>query len=191
MAIPAQDADGHIFNSAALGLGNASQIVSRRIVEPDETFRIAGADRKLFHVHVRRVQQTSACSRSEDRQRTGGVGSADGRAFQRIDRDVELRPSPGTDGFTDIEHGSRIAFSLANDDGTRHRHGLELPPHRVDCGLVCRFLVATASPRRRRQRRRLGRPKKIIQEPVHDAWCRAGHAAPRAVRTPRSERSRN
>ena len=55
------------------------------------SFGIAGADRDLVHIDVGRVEQPALLGDREHRERVGPGLGADRRAFERIERDVDLR----------------------------------------------------------------------------------------------------
>jgi hypothetical protein len=59
--------------------------------EIDDPFGIAGADRELVHVDVGRVEQAAFLGAGEHGERVGAGLGGDGGAFQRIERDVDLR----------------------------------------------------------------------------------------------------
>ena len=75
----------------ALGLGERADVFLRRRVEIDDALRIARADGDLVHVDVGRVEQRAAFGHRHGGDRARHVLGAERGAFERIDRDVDLR----------------------------------------------------------------------------------------------------
>ena len=91
VARPVEDQRGDLGRLHALGLGEIADVLFGRRVEIDDALRIAGADRDLVHVDVGRVQQRAALGHGHGGDRARHVLGAQRRAFERIDRDVDLR----------------------------------------------------------------------------------------------------
>ena len=74
-----------------------------------------------------------------------GLGG-DGRAFKRIECDIDLRPLAGgaADLFADIEHRRLVALAFTDDDGTVHVEFVESLAHRFDRRVIRGFLVTAA-----------------------------------------------
>ena len=120
------------------------------------SFGIARADRDLVHIDVGRVEQRAAFRHRHGGDRARHVLGAQRRAFERIDRDVDLRPGFRADLLADEQHRRFVALALADHDRAVDRQLVELAPHGVDGGLVGGLLVAVAAQPRRRHRRAFG-----------------------------------
>ena len=140
----------------ALGLGEIADVLLRRRVEIDHALGIAGADRDLVHVDVGRVEQRAALGHRHGGDRARHVLGAQRRAFERIDRDIDLRPGLAPDLLADEQHRRLVALALADHHGAVDRQLVELAPHGVDRRLVGRLLVAAAAQARGRDRGALG-----------------------------------
>ncbi|MGY2935723.1 hypothetical protein ACVWZ6_005325 [Bradyrhizobium sp. GM6.1] len=101
------------------------------------------------------MQQSTAVGHRHGGDRARHVLGAQRGAFERVDRDVDLRAGVHADLLADEEHRRLVAFALADDDGALDRELVELAPHRVHRGLVGRLLVAVPAQTRRRHRRPL------------------------------------
>ena len=130
------------------------------LVEVDHAVRIAGADRELVHIDVGRVEQVALLGDGEHGQRVGAGLGGDRRALQRIERDVDARAGAlrGADLLADIEHRRLVALALADHHRAVHLERVQRRAHRLDRGMVGRFLVAAADQLRGGDRRRLGDP---------------------------------
>ena len=84
------------------------------------------------------------------------VLGAQRRAFQRIDRDVDLEAALGADLFADEQHRRLVQLALADHDSTVDRQIVELAAHGVDGGLIGGLFFAAATQPRRIDRRALG-----------------------------------
>ena len=139
-----ENADVDLFRLHALGLGQRVDVLDGRRIQIDDAVGIARPDRDLVHVAVRRVQQRRRARqwRQNGDGEFGRFFAAHGRAFQRVERDVDLRPVLGADLLADVEHRRLVALALADDDGAVDRQAVQFAPHGVDGGLVGRLLVA-------------------------------------------------
>ena len=108
--------------------------------------RIAGADRKLFHIDIRCVQEVALFSNREHRHRIWSSLCRDRGAFERVERDVDLGPLARriADLFTDIEHRCFVAFTLTDYDGAVHIKVVERSAHRFDGSSVRRLFITPA-----------------------------------------------
>ena len=158
----------------ALGLGEPADVVLGRRVEIDDALRIAGADRDLLHVDVGRVQQRAAVGHRHGGDRARHVLGAQRRAFERIDRDVDLRALLGADLLADEQHRRLVELALADHHGAVDRQLVELAPHGVDRRLVGGLLVAAAAQARRRHRRALGDAHDLDREDALQHQTAAG-----------------
>ena len=107
---------------------------------------IAGADGDLLHVDVGRVEQAAALGHGEDADRIRLVLGAEGRAFERIDGDIDLRALAGADFLADEQHRRFVALALADDDAAVDVDVAEFGAHGLDGGVVGGLLVALAAP---------------------------------------------
>ena len=90
MARPVEDADDEVGDLDLLGLREVLQVGGRRLVEIDDAVRQAAADRDLVHVDVGRVEETAGIGHGHHGERVGAALGGDRRAFERIERDVDL-----------------------------------------------------------------------------------------------------
>ena len=79
------------FGSTPLAAASARTLSVDRLVEVDRAFGIARADRDLVHVDVGRVEQAALLGDGQHRERIGPGLGGDGRAFERVERDVDRR----------------------------------------------------------------------------------------------------
>ena len=145
MARAIENAGHDLVDRHALGLGKRVQIFSRRCIEIDDAFGIARADGDLVHVHVGRVEQAALLGDREHRQRVRHRLRADGRAFERIDRDIDFGALAGADLLADVEHRRLVHLAFADDDGAPDFDAAKFAAHGIDGGLVGCLLVATAT----------------------------------------------
>ena len=107
----------------------------------------------------------------DDGERVGQALGGDGRAFERIERDVDLGAAAEPDLLADIEHRRLVALALADHDGAVDGERVQRAAHGVDRRLVGRLLVAAAHQLGGRERRRLGHAHRFQREiAVHLAW---------------------
>jgi hypothetical protein len=84
-----------------------------------------------------------------DRDHRDGVVHAlggEGRAVDRVDRDVALGARAVADLLAVVEHGRLVLLALADHDRAAHRDAADHLAHRVDGGLVGAVLVARGRP---------------------------------------------
>ena len=113
VARPVEDADHQIGDLAFLGLGEILEVLGRLGVEIDRVAE-ARADGDLVHVDVGRVEEAARFRHGDDRERVLPALGGDGRALERIERDVDLGPVAGADLLADIEHRRLVALALAD-----------------------------------------------------------------------------
>ena len=101
-----------------------------------------------------------------DRERIGASFRRDRRAFQRIERDVDLRPGSlrAADLLADIEHRRLVALALADHHGAVDLERVERLAHRFDCGSVGGLFVAPPDQLRRGDRGCLGHADEFEDE---------------------------
>ncbi len=76
-------------------------------------------DGDLVHVDVGRVEEAAVLGHGDDGQRIGQALGGDGRALERIERDVDLAAAfAGADLLADIEHRRLVALALADHHRT-------------------------------------------------------------------------
>ena len=98
------------------------------------------------------MQQAALLGRGQHRDRVGGAGRAQVRAFERIDGDVDLVALAAVavvllrqaDLLADVKHRRFVALALADDDRAVDRHGVHLAAHRLDGHLVGAVAIALA-----------------------------------------------
>src|SRR6185437_4874891 len=121
---PVEHDDDQVFHVAVHAFGNVLQVVDHGRINVH--CALAGrADHDLFHVAVRRIQQSAAFRSGQHGDGAGRAGGAQVRALEGIDGDVHLGNFGavgkfGANFFADVKHGRLIAFALANHDGAAH-----------------------------------------------------------------------
>ena len=145
-------------------LREVDDVVGGRRVEIDDTLRIAGPDRDLLHINVGRIEQRAAFRHRHRGDGARHVLGAQGRAFERIDGDVDLGSDLGADLLADEQHRRLVALALPDHHRAVDRQLVELAPHGVDGRLVGGLLVAAAAQPRRRHRRTLGHAHDLERE---------------------------
>ncbi len=139
-----------------LRLRDASDVLRDRGGDVDDVGGL-GADGDLLHVeHGGRVEHRAPLGHGEHRDRAGSALRHEGRAVDRVDRDVAQRTVAVADLLAVVQHGRFVLLALTDHDDTLHRHGADHVPHRVDRGAVATFLVAASDPPAGRHRRGLG-----------------------------------
>ncbi len=106
-----------------------------------------GAGDQLLHVEDRRRVVHRPARR--DREHRDGVRHAlgrQGRAVDRVDRDVALGSGAVADLLAVVEHRRVVLLALADDHGAVHADGRDQHPHGVDRHPVGAVLVAAAHP---------------------------------------------
>src|SRR4029453_3202197 len=84
--------------------------------------------------------------------------------LERVDRDVDLRSVPVTDGLAVVEHRRLVLLPLADHHDTPHRDGVDYESHEVEGRLVRRVLLTTADPARGAHGRGLGDTHELERE---------------------------
>ena len=105
------------------------------------------SDDDLLHVAVGSVQQPALFRGRKHRDRARRTGRAQVRAFQRIDRDIDMRNflpvgESSSDLLADIEHRRLVALALADDDGSVHGNRVHGFAHGLGRHLVAQLSVA-------------------------------------------------
>ena len=147
-----EHADGHVFDLALGGLGERLDVVGGRRVEADQAFREARADGDLVHIRVRRVEQAAARGDREHGERVGHGLGGQRRAFQRVERDVDLGALPGADFLADVEHRGFVPLAFADHDAALELDLVEGRTHRVHGGGIGLLFVTPAHFLRSRDR---------------------------------------
>ena len=117
-------------------------VLFRRGVEIDDTVGIARADGDLVHVDVGSGQQRAGLGHGHDGDGARHVLGAERRAFQRIDRDIDLRAVLVAHLLADEEHGRFVALALADHHRAVDRELVQLAAHGIHGSLVGGLLVA-------------------------------------------------
>ena len=189
MPRPIENASGDLADRHAFRLGQGVNVIGRAGIEVDKSRRVARPDGDLFHIGIRRVQQTALLGDGDHRKGVGQILGADGRALERIKGDVDLRPFLGANLLADEQHRRLVPLPLADHHRPINRQAVELLPHGVDGRLIGRHLVAAPAQPRRGHGRTLGHPNKFKrQNPIKDrAACRLRlliHSALLRIRLP-------
>ncbi len=150
MARAIHDAGGDFIRLHALRLGDRHDVVRRAGIEIDDALRVTRTDGDLFHIDVRRVKQVALLGNRDHRKRVWQVLGADRRAFQRIERDIDVRPLFGTNFFADVEHRRFVTLALADNHRSGNRKAVQFLAHCIDGRLIgSHFVAAAPQPRRR------------------------------------------
>ena len=144
MARAVEHAGGHFRDRHALVLSERCDVLGRGRIKADNAVRVARADGDLVHIGVRRVQQAAARGDGQDGEGIGHRLGGQRRAFERIERNVDLRPVIGADFLADIEHRRFVALAFADDDAALEVDGIEGRAHRINCSSIRLFFVAAA-----------------------------------------------
>ena len=164
MARPVEQHRRDALGLDALGFGERADVLVGRRVEVDHVLGIAGPDRDLVHIDVGRVQQCAALGDGDGGDGARHVLGAQRRAFQRIDRDVDLEAALGADLLADEQHRRFVHLAFADHHRAVDRQIVELAPHGVDRRLIGRLLLAAAAQPRGIDGRALGHPHDLHRE---------------------------
>ena len=146
MAVALEHDDTDVGRPHALRLRDRVDVLGRCGVDVDRLDGI-GAGGDLLHVDGRaREEHRAAFGESDHCDRVRLPERRQARSLERVDGDVDVRPSPVSDRLAVVEHRRLVLLPLADHDDAVHRDGVEHRPHRVDRGLVGRDLVAAADP---------------------------------------------
>ena len=143
-------------------------------------------DGELLHVRVGRVEQAAALRNRHDGDRVGQAVGDEVRAFDRIDRDVDLAAA-ASDFFADVEHRRFVALALADNDAPGDLHLAERLAHLFDGGAVGGVAFAAPHPARSGQRRAFGhfheveRMGRVVQHRARNRACHPGLATREAA----------
>ena len=107
------------------------------------------------------MQQSAALRGREDRDGVRATLGHQVRAFERIDRDVEVGPIASADVLADVQHRRFVPLAFADHDPTRERDGVHRFTHRVDGGGVGPRVVAMPQQVSGGDRGRLGDANKV------------------------------
>jgi hypothetical protein len=105
----------------------------------------AAADGDLVHVAVGRMQQAAALGHGDHRQRVGHRLGGQRRAFQRVERDIDLLALAGADLLADEQHRRLVALAFADHHRALHLDAVERAAHGIDRRLVGLVLLAAAA----------------------------------------------
>ena len=119
MPIPVEHAGTDVRRVAALGLRQRADIVRGRAGQIDRALGIARSDRQFVHVNIGRVQQAAFLADGQNGERIRAGLGRDAGAFQRVERDVDLRRATDeVGGPLLVEKSSRgAAFGDYDNDG--------------------------------------------------------------------------
>ena len=170
MPRPVEHHHHHVVHAPLQAPGDGLQVVFHRSVQIDSAFR-RRTDDDLLHVAVGRVQQATAFSGRQHRNRPAGAGRAEIGAFERIDRDIH-RERAGlilrrAEFFTDVEHRRLVALALADHNRAVDGDVIEAAPHALDCRLIGGVRVAHTHGARRRDGRIFHHAQNLQREVEH------------------------
>ncbi len=164
VARPVEQNGGDLRRLDALGLGQPDDVLIRRRIEIDGALRITRTDGDLLHVAIRRVQQRAGVRHGERGDGARHVLGAQHGAFERIDRDIDLRPLLVADLLADEQHRRLVEFALPDHHGAVDRQLVELAPHGVDRGLIGGLVLAAPAQARGGDRGALGHAHDLDSE---------------------------
>ena len=146
MAGTVEHAHDDVGRLHALRPGNRLHVLGRRLFQADHVLGIARSDGDLVHVDVRCVQQATFFRRRQHGQRVRPCLGGDGRAFQRIERDVDLWSGAGRAAhfFADVEHGCLVPLALTDHHGAVDLQRIEAFAHGFHGGGIGSLLVSAA-----------------------------------------------
>ena len=147
VARPFQHADGDVGCGAAFGTGQGFDPFARRHIKRDDARRIARTDREFVHIGVGGVQHGAARAHGDHGQRVGHVFGGQGRAFQRIKRDIDAGAGAIAHLFADEKHRGLVAFTFTDDYNACDVEHVELGAHGVDGGLIGGLFIAASNER--------------------------------------------
>ena len=147
---PVEQHDGHVGGRDALGLGDLVDVLGDGVADVDDVGGLGAGD-ELLHVEDRgRVVHRAARRDGQHRDRVVHALGGQGRAVDRVDRDVALGAGAVADLLAVVEHRGVVLLALADDDDAVHADGGDHHAHRVDGHAVGAVLVARARPSDRR-----------------------------------------
>src|SRR5438132_11090016 len=154
-----EDDHHQVFHIAVQAPGNRAQVVRYRRIQFDRAFTRRPHD-DLFHVNVRRVEQSSLLAGGQYGNGVGRSGGAEVGALERVHSDIHRRVVVfrvvyrRADLFADVQHGGCVPLPFANNDGAIHRHRI----HHLAHGLH-RYLI-----------RLVPSPQPIVRAAALAAW---------------------
>ena len=110
----------------------------------------------------------SALGQGDHRDGARQAGGGQARAFDGVDRNVNLWLEPVADLLAEEEHRSLVLLPLSDDDCASHVNRGERLTDRLDRAAVGRVFVAAALERCRRQRARLGHAQELQRQVAID-----------------------
>ena len=156
MARSVEDKDGYCGGIHAFRPSYRGDVLFDRRVKVHDPFGIAGADCDLFHVYVGSMQERSALGNCDHSNRPRQILGAQRGPFERIDRDVEIRPDASSDLFADEEHRRFVPLAFADHNRALDREFCQFMPHGIHCSPIGVDLVAKPTQEGRRNSRALG-----------------------------------
>ena len=103
------------------------------------------------------IEHRASGGEGDHAHRAGQAQGREGRAVERVDRDVAVGPVTTAEPFAVGEHGGVVLLALTDHDGSAKRGGQEHGPHGRDGRLVGGDFVAAAHPGQRGDCGRFGR----------------------------------
>ena len=156
MARAIENRDAQIFDIDFFRFGQRLQVVGGRAIEIDHA-DAEGAGRDFVHVGIGAAQNFAALRKRDARDRVGTARRADERAFERVERDIDLGPRAYPDHLAVIEDVDVGLIALADDDLAVHVDRVERLAHRVARRAIGHPLVALADEARGCERGGFGR----------------------------------
>jgi hypothetical protein len=155
---------GDVLRSGVLDLGHGVDVLRDGRADVDHRRRLGPGD-ELLHVEDRRrvVHRAAWC----DREHRDGVVhplGRQGRAVDRVDRDVALRPGAVADLLAVEQHRGVVLLALADHHDAFHLDRRDHLPHGVHRDAVGAELVAPADPAGGGERSGLGDPDELERQ---------------------------
>src|SRR5581483_4855270 len=134
---------GEVLDAAALGAGDAAQVVAHGVGDVDDVGGV-GTDDQLLHVGAVRLEHGVAIGQGDGGDAAGQAPGHQAGAVDGVDGDVDLRLVAVADVLADVQHRRLVLLALADDDDAVHVDVAEAAAHRVDRGAVGLLLVVAA-----------------------------------------------
>ena len=164
VARPVEHDDGDVLRSLLLGPGDPPDVLGGGEADVDDVGDLGAGD-ELVHVEDRaRVVHGAAVAHRHDGDGVGHALGREGRAVDRVDRDVDLGAGAVADLLAVEEHRGVVLLALADDDRAAHLDGGDEGAHRLDGGAVGPVLVTPADPAATGHRGGLGDPDELERE---------------------------
>ena len=167
VAVAVEDDDCQLLDRQPLGLGDPPQVPVDRHLEVDHAASFAAHD-QLLHVVDVGGEHGSPLGEGDHRDGAWQAGGGQARAFDGVDRNVNLWLEPVADLLAEEEHRGFVLLAFADDDGALHVDGRQRLADRLHRPPVGSLLVAATLQRGRGEGARLGHAQQLQREVAVD-----------------------